>query len=471
MFVVLAAPHYPPRNIGGVEFFVQALARWLHQQGHRVEVVCVEEIEYGPFPRVAARADLAEGFPVYRLTVRWRKGPLGLRDRFDHPAMELWFKAYFHSRRPDVFHFHSGYLLTVSPLRAAMKAGIPTVVSLHDFWFLCAHHTLRRPSGRICPGPEDPAGCAYCWLSQGRRYRWIEGVLARLGASSPHRQAGRLLRLWPPFRPWAQAMRERLHTTLTLLNRADAIHVPTGFVRELHQAFGMRRDAVYRIPNFASPELRLPDPAHREPSGVHVIYIGQIAPHKGIHVLIEGVRKAKALLGEEEGRKLRLTIYGDSGAFPRYRDFLKHLIGTEPGICMAGALPRQRLGEALAEADVLALPSVWPEIAPTVALEALAVGVPVLASAIGGIPEIVVHGQNGWLAPPGDPDAIAQALVRWVREPEALARLRANARPVSSFAQTMEAILHLYQEVKQRQLVSSQVAGVEVPEPAEGRQG
>lgn len=468
MWIVLAAPHYPPRNIGGVEFFVQSLARWLHQQGHRVEVIAVERIEYGPFPRVTARVDRSEGFPVHWLTVRWRKGPLGLRDRFDNPAMELWFKAYFHSRNPDVFHLHSGYLLTVAPLRAARKAGIPTVVSLHDFWFLCAHHTLLRPSGEVCPGPEDPAGCAYCWLSQGRRYRWMEKGLARLGVKSPHQRAGHLLRRWPFFWPWAHVMETRLRTTLAELNQASEIHSPSRFLIRLHQAFGMRSERISLIPHFVPPDLTsIPLIRGREnPGGIHVVYIGQIAPHKGIHVLIEGMRRAKAMLSLEDAPRLQLTIYGNDQAFPDYRRLLEQRIGEDPTIRLAGILPRERLGEALAEADWLALPSIWPEITGIVALEALASGVPVLASAVGGIPEVVRHGENGWLVPPGDPEAIAQALIRSAREREWLEQLRMRAKPIFSFEQAMSAWISLYSEIAGKAQVPGAVEEAVAHEPA-----
>ncbi len=468
MWIVLAAPHYPPRNIGGVEFFVQSLARWLHQQGHRVEVVCVEKIEYGPFPRVTARVDQAEGFPVHWLTVRWRKGPLGLRDRFDNPAMELWFRAYFHSRNPDVFHLHSGYLLTVAPLRAARKAGIPTVVSLHDFWFLCAHHTLLRPSGEVCPGPEDPAGCAYCWLSQGRRYRWLERGLIQLGVEHPHRQAGRFLRLWPFFQPWVQVMETRLRTTLAELNQASEIHSPSRFLVRLHQAFGMRSERISLIPHFVPPDLTsIPSIRGREnPSGIHVVYIGQIAPHKGIHVLIEGMRRAKAMLSLEDAPRLQLTIYGNDQAFPDYRRLLEQKIGEDPTIRLAGILPRERLGEALAEADWLALPSIWPENSPIVVLEALAAGVPVLASAVGGIPEAVRQGENGWLVPPGDPEAIAQVLIRSVRERGWLEQLRMRAKPIFSFEHAMSAWISLYSEIAGKAQVPRAVEEAVAHEPA-----
>jgi glycosyltransferase involved in cell wall biosynthesis len=452
MFIVLAAPHYPPRNIGGVEFFVQALARGLHRQGHRVEVVSVERIEHGPFPRVTAQVDREEGFPVYRLTVGWRRGPAGLRDRYDNPAMELWFRAYFHSRSPDLFHLNSGYLLTVAPLRAAAQAGIPTVVSLHDFWFLCAHHTLLRPSGQVCPGPEDPAGCAYCWLSQGRRYRWMEKALAALGVERPHRKAGRLLRPWPFFRPWAQEMAARLRATMSALNQATAIHSPSRFLVQTYRTFGMRAERVSVIPYFVPPDLSSDIPRRERggPREVRVVYIGQIAPHKGIHVLIEGFRRAKARLNASGDPMLRLAIYGNPQAFPAYSRLLEQRIAGDPAIRLAGVLPRERLREALAEADWLVLPSIWPEITGIVALEALAAGVPVLTSAVGGIPEVVHHGVNGWLVPPGDPEAIAQALIRSIREPEWLAQLRARAGPVFSFEQAMSAWISLYAEIAGR---------------------
>lgn len=463
MFIVLAAPHYPPRNIGGTEFFVQALARWLHGRGHRVEVVCVEQIASGLFPRVSARVDRSEGFPVHRLTVRWRAGPLGLRDRFDNPAMGLWFKAFFHSRQPDLFHLHSGYLLTVAPLRAAMKAGLPTVVSLHDLWFLCAHHTLLRPSGRLCPGPEEPAGCAYCWLSQSRRYRWLESALGRLGRPHPHRAAGRLLNAWPPFGPWVRTMAERLQTTMGLLNRVSAIHVTSTFLERQHRAFGMRSERVYRIPGFPPAEVR-PGPDRRDPTGLHVIYLGQIAPHKGVHVLVEGVRRAKRMA--PPGRTLRLTLYGNDQAFPAYARSLRKAIGEDPEIRLAGVLPRERIGEALAEADLLAVPSIWPENMPLAVLEALAAGVPVLASEIGGLPELIQHGVNGWQVPPGDADAIAAALVRFLEAPEVLEALRAGARPVHTMEAAMTAMMVLYRDV-----VGKQETAAWVPEPVGSREG
>jgi glycogen synthase len=99
-----------------------------------------------------------------------------------------------------------------------------------------------------------------------------------------------------------------------------------------------------------------------------------------------------------------------------------------------GALPRERVLELLAAADAVALSSAWENF-PHVLVEALAVGTPVIATAVGGVTEIVEDGQNGLLVPAGDPEALAEAIRRFFEEPglrDALAA--AAARSVERFA-------------------------------------
>lgn len=139
--------------------------------------------------------------------------------------------------------------------------------------------------------------------------------------------------------------------------------------------------------------------------------------------------------------------------------------GGDSTIRLAGILPRERLGEALIAADWLALPSIWLENSPMVVLEALATGVPVLASAVGGIPEVVRHGENGWLVPPGDPEAIARALIQSVREREWLEQLRMRAKPVFPFEQAMSAWIALYSEIAGKVRVPGTAEEAVVHEP------
>src|SRR5439155_27163384 len=95
------------------------------------------------------------------------------------------------------------------------------------------------------------------------------------------------------------------------------------------------------------------------------------------------------------------------------------------GVRMRGAMAHDRVADALASIDVLVVPSIWPENSPLVIQEAFLAGVPVVASRIGGIPEVVHDGRDGLLVQAGDPEDLHRGLMRLLEEPELLAALRA----------------------------------------------
>ena len=125
-------------------------------------------------------------------------------------------------------------------------------------------------------------------------------------------------------------------------------------------------------------------------------FLGSAMISKAPHVLLEAFGRLPAgaatvdLFGE-------ITAYhGDDS----YRPRLTPLI-AQAGVTMHGAIPHERVPEALARLDVLVVPSIWPENSPLVIREAFLAGVPVVASRIGGIPEAVTDGVNGLLFEPG----------------------------------------------------------------------
>ncbi|MBM4392659.1 MAG: glycosyltransferase, partial [Deltaproteobacteria bacterium] len=127
------------------------------------------------------------------------------------------------------------------------------------------------------------------------------------------------------------------------------------------------------------------------------LFLGTIAPHKGPALVIEAHRRA--------GLSRPLSVYGPPGPDAAYNAAVPSL-GP-----VADPFP------LLASARALVLGSTWPENAPLVVLEARAMGCPVVAPAIGGLPEIVTEGVDGWLYPAGDVDALAACLRRLERGP------------------------------------------------------
>lgn len=147
----------------------------------------------------------------------------------------------------------------------------------------------------------------------------------------------------------------------------------------------------------------------------------------------------------------RLTIVGDGSARAALQAASVDLI-AEGSVAFTGWLPPDGVHERLRTASVVVLPSLWPENFPTVALEALQLGRPLVASAVGGLPELVGP-DNGVLVPPGDATALAAALAGLLGRPDRLAALGAGSAARSQrygVEEFLDALERHYREVAER---------------------
>lgn len=145
---------------------------------------------------------------------------------------------------------------------------------------------------------------------------------------------------------------------------------------------------------------------------LEVLTVGRVVPVKGQSLLVEAV----AELGRR-GVDVRLTIVGDGPQLPALRQLADRL-GVQDRVEFPGAVGQDRIRDYYDRADVFALPS-FAEGIPVVLIEAMATGIPIVASRITGIPELVEEGVSGVLVTPGDPDDLTGALERVLREPPA----------------------------------------------------
>ena len=158
------------------------------------------------------------------------------------------------------------------------------------------------------------------------------------------------------------------------------------------------------------------------------VFAGRLVPQKGVHVLLQAFARVRAVRPS-----VRLLLAGSSffdGA-PRTaheRDLRAQAAGLREAIAFTGFLPHDELARRYAEAGAVVVPSVWADPCPLVVLEAMASGACVIASRTGGIPELIEHGRNGLLVPPGDAVALAAAMLRCVDEADTRARLAREAR-------------------------------------------
>ena len=433
MHVLQVSPHLPPRFLGGVEVYTQHLMRHLAARGHQVQGVAVDAVATGAADGCAASADRADDVEIHRLTVTMPASrPFHLL--YDHPPTEAWFEQHLRASRPDVMHVQSGYLLGAPALAAARRTGTPVVLTLHDYWFACPRVTLLHPSGEICSGPERAAKCAWCLTADQRRVRLLDTLLG----GRPSRAKDRSL-AWRALVGGPTAPIDRRRARLAdLLASARLVLAPTRFVAEQVAAIGYPAERV-RASRCGIPAM----PRRRQRAGatLRLSFIGQLAPHKGVHLLVAAVRALP-------DRPITLDIHGPLTPYPDYVATLRGLAGDDARITFHGPYRREALPELFAASDAVVVPSVWHEVAALVIQEAQAAGVPVVASALGGSPELIADGVDGLLFDPADPGALGRQLARLLDEPGLLERLEAAAPRPRTTDEEVTALLALYDDVR-----------------------
>ena len=213
----------------------------------------------------------------------------------------------------------------------------------------------------------------------------------------------------------------------TALRRASLIVCPSAYLREHAIGWGLRPEQVVVVEN-AIPEL--PELPTREQAraalGIRELdltapvlaFAGRLGPAKALNVALA------ALVEVEEAT---LLLAGD-GPERESLESLAAELGIGERVRFLGAVGRREVLELFRAADASVLSSEWENF-PHTLVEALAVGTPVVATAVGGVPEIVHDGGNGLLVPPGDPAALTAALRRFLGDAELQRRLSAAAAP------------------------------------------
>jgi glycosyltransferase involved in cell wall biosynthesis len=298
--------------------------------------------------------------------------------------------------RPDVLHVHGWSVFSAASLGTRHP---PIVCSLHDYGMICPKKSLER-HGAVC--------------SKGRGLRCVSCDSAAQATPRRTALAAALGLNWP----W---LRRSVFRFLAV----------SSYVRERHLQSGLEKEKILVLPPLIDP---LPQVASgQDHSAPFVLYVGpgEEGPHKGRSVLL----RAFSQIDPAAGHVLLLVGGRESTA-----------VGEN--IQDAGYLRGERLTAAFRGASVVVVPSVWADPCPAVAVEALSVGVPVIASAIGGLTDIVEDDRTGVLVPPGDARALATALNRLLADGELRTSMGDRARASVSRYTTdavLPALVDIYQ--------------------------
>jgi glycosyltransferase involved in cell wall biosynthesis len=359
--------------VGGVEQHVRRLGQALTTRGHEVAVATLAADGLAPFePDGRVR--------VYRLRGTLQRAAWLFANRarawappFPDPEVMAGLRHILRREMPDIVHGHDWLARAFVPFKRA--GGPKLVMSLHYYTLACAKKSLMR-QGAPCAGP----GFRKCLGCAGEHYGPLKGAGVALANWSLGALECRRVDMFLPV--------SRAAASANGLAPGPRCQIIPNFMPE--QGSGQGEAAAAAGPYVS----QLPD-------GPFLLYVGDLRREKGIEVLLA------AYAGLEHAPPLVLIgkVWADTPqAFP-------------PNVRVFRNWPNEAVLEAWKRCHVAVVPSVWPEPFGIVVIEAMAAGRPIIASRIGGIPDILDDGRAGWLVPPGDPEALRRALGRLLREP------------------------------------------------------
>jgi glycosyltransferase involved in cell wall biosynthesis len=307
--------------------------------------------------------------------------------------------------RPAVAHFHNTFVL-VSPSAyyACQRAGVPVVQRLPNYRLLCPAAAFLR-DGQVCEkclGKSVPC--------PGVVHACYRGSRAATGMVAAMLAVHRTLRTW--------ARMVGVYIALTEFGRAKFIQG------------GLPADKIAVKPNFVYP-----DPGPSERRGGYVLFVGRLSPEKGVSTMLAA--------WERLGKQVPLRVVGDGPLAGMIASTAPPLEGVE----WLGWQSKERVLALMKNALALIFPSVWYEGFPMTIAESFACGLPVIASRLGAMAEIVGDRHTGLLFDPGDPDGLA-AEVAWLwSHPKEAERMGREARAEFEAKYTAERNYQMLMEV------------------------
>lgn len=303
--------------------------------------------------------------------------------------------------RPDVAHLHNVYhQLSPSILRPLRQAGVPVVMTLHDYKLACPSYQMLH----------DGRPCDAC-ITGGRRQAVVRRCKGSLAASA------------------AVAIESSAHRAVGAWGAVDRFVCPSRFLGDVMRRAGVYPDRLREVPHFVAPATPSGEvvgaPSAPGRAEADFLFAGRLSPEKGIDTLVDAVCR----VGPAGRTSPRLVIAGDG---PQRAALEARVAAAGNGgpspVRFVGRLDAGGVAEAMQRAVAVVVPSRWYENQPMTILEAFAAGRPVIGTDLGGIPELVRPGETGLLVAPDDPAALAAALQDLADDPALARRLGQRAR-------------------------------------------
>jgi glycosyltransferase involved in cell wall biosynthesis len=339
-------------------------------------------------------------------------------------------------------HFFNLWRLSSSCLDACFDRKIPTFFTATDFWAICPLVQLRLPDNTLCNGPDPDAVNCIRHLANLTSSPRVQRTMARLpdwSISLALTAARKKLIRFSPYSEQACAMSRRREVILSRLNQARTIFAPSKLMAQMLEGHGVCAKLLRYLPYGVDvsgisrafdkgtyPRLRIG-------------FIGTISEHKAPHLLVDAVSSLPHDLPVD------VTMWGPEGNQISYIQRMHFVARQEGRIRFAGAFANGSLNSILAQIDLLVVPSLWLENTPMVIYEAVAGGVPVIATDLAGLTEAIPPGA-GMVFPKGDSAALAGIITELTTHRARVAQMSAACQSPMSIEDHVAALEKAYGE-------------------------
>ncbi len=385
---------FPPYRYAGAQLYALNLAKEINKTG-LAKIDILHPVFREGYDRFEILEAEFEGLKIFRLS---KDITVGFENSVRHPEVERLLDRFLSDHAYDCIHIHGLGQLSARPIEVAKRHGIPTIMTLHDYWLLCAFWHLTTPDQKLCSGPESPDKCSQCFL----KYHQFNNPPENLPVVT------------------LDFMHERIKVFHDLFAKLDCTFAPSRYLAGIFAKFGFKGIQVNPLGMPAMlPETKVP---HR---GMVFGFVGQIITRKGIEVLLTAFSRIKSA-------EVSLEIWGRSDS-QAYLDSVVECCEGLTNVSYKGSYTPEQLPGIFAGIDVAVVPSLM-ENYPLVVQEAFMNGTPVVASTAGGIPEVVLNNHNGLLFEVGNASDLEEKLCHLIANPTKIAEYKKNiANPKTIF--------------------------------------
>ncbi|HBA82741.1 MAG TPA: group 1 glycosyl transferase [Verrucomicrobia bacterium] len=370
---------------GGSEAYMFDLADLLRSSGHQIIFFSMHDVgndksEYAKFFVSNVNFNANSGRRLNHLRAAFRL-------LYSLEAQRK-LKALLEQERPDVAHLHNyNFQITPSILKVLKQFNVPIVWTLHDYKIICPNYKLFT-QGTVC--------------DRCKKQRYYECVRNRCMKNSRTKSLLAMAEMY-------------LHRcVLRSYDLIDVFIAPSRFLARISGEWGIDRQRMIQLYNFvdsarfAWADLSL---------GEGLVYFGRLMEEKGLLVLLQAV---KAL------PHINLVVVGEGPEKEKIQQYIHE--NNMTNVKMAGFKKGEDLYRLVHQARLVIVPSLWHENNPISVLEAFAMGKAVIASDLGGLPELIQNGQNGFLFPAGDAQSLQATILDLYNDTDTILCMQKRAR-------------------------------------------